>query len=72
MLLPSDVQVPVRRWLLSVPVRVTIHPSGDDAPESSGAEEYEEHTAENFPATLDDKRERPSERHERASADCQE
>ena len=55
-ILPADVQMPVWRGLLAVPVRVAIDPAGRHPPQADSAEDDEEQAAEDFPAAFDHKR----------------
>jgi hypothetical protein len=71
-ILPADVQMPVWRGLLTVPVRVAIDPAGRHPPQAESAEDDEEQAAEDFPAALDDERQRPAERDQGAGAKRQE
>ena len=68
----ADVKVPMRSRLVPVYVRVTIHATGGNAPETDGSEDDEEHAAQHLAASLDDDRKRPSERHERAGSEGEE
>src|SRR5262249_58651732 len=63
---PADVQVPVRRGFVPVPVSVTIDTPRTDAPQRDRAEHNQQHPAEQLAASLDDERERPPQQDDRA------
>src|SRR5262245_15489261 len=67
----ADVQVPVRRRFMTVPVRVTVDASGTDTPERDRAEHNQQDAAEHLAAALDDERERPPEQDDRTGAECE-
>jgi len=72
MILTADVQMPMRRGLVAVPMRVAVDLSGRDAPEANRAEDDEEQAAEDLPAAFDDERQRPAEGDECAGAEREE
>ena len=62
---PAHVEVPVRRGLVCVRMRVAVHAAGDNAPERNHPESNQQRASKHFPDSLDDRRQRPPERNQR-------